>query len=312
MNCPVLLFACTGVDPAPWLAGLAAEFPDLEVRLWPDIGDPSEIDYAFVWKPPAEVFAGLPNLKLIFCLGAGVDALLGLKVLPRDIPLVRMVDPGLAVGMNEFVLMQVLHYHRRMHDYAALQKEARWEPLDQKLPEDRVVGIMGLGNLGSTCAKSLVSLGFDVRGWSRSPKQVEGVRSFAGEGGLGQFLRDIEILVCLLPLTPETAGIIDADLLARLPAGACLINVARGPHLVDADLLAALDSGHLAGATLDVFHQEPLASDHPYWRHPKVIVIPHSSALTQPKTAVRTLAANLRRAVSGQNVENIVDIARGY
>lgn len=312
MKSPVLLFACAGVDSAPWLAGLAVEFPELEVRLWPDIGDPAEIDYAFVWKPAAEVFTGLSNLKLVFCLGAGVDALLGLNVLPRDIPLVRMVDPGLSVGMNEFVLMQVLHYHRRMHDYAALQREARWEPLDQKLPEDRVVGIMGLGNLGGACAKSLVSLGFDVRGWSRSSKRVEGVKSFAGGEELSQFLCDIEILVCLLPLTPETTGIINADLLARLPLRACLINVARGPHVVDADLLAALDKEHLAGATLDVFHQEPLASDHPYWRHPKVIVVPHSSALTQPKTAVRTLVANLRRAVNGQPIEDKVDVVRGY
>jgi glyoxylate/hydroxypyruvate reductase A len=312
MKAPVLLFACFGVDSAPWLAGLAVEFPELEVRLWPELGNPTEIDYAFVWKPTADVFADLANLKLIFCLGAGVDALLGLNVLPRDIPLVRMVDPGLAVGMNEFVLMQVLHYHRRMHEYAALQKEARWFPLDQKLPEDRVVGILGLGNLGGTCAKSLVSLGFDVRGWSRRPKQLEGVKSFAGEEGLAQFLREIEILVCLLPLTPETTGIIDAGLLAQLPSGACLINVARGPHVVDRDLLVAIDSGHLAGATLDVFHQEPLRSDHPYWSHPKVIVVPHCSALTQPKTAVRTLVANLRRAINGQTVENIVDIARGY
>lgn len=309
MRSPVLLFACAGVDPAPWLAGLAGEFPELEVRLWPDIGDPAEIDYAFVWKPTAEMFAGLANLKLIFCLGAGVDALLKLGVLPRGIPLVRMVDPGLAVGMNEFVLMQVLHYHRRMHEYAALQREARWEPLDQPLPEDRVVGVMGLGNLGGICAKSLVSLGFDVRGWSRTPKMIEGVKSFEA---LDDFLRDVEILVCLLPLTPQTAGILDASLLAKLPKGACLINVARGAHLVDEDLLAALQSGHIAGATLDVFHQEPLPSDHPYWRHPKVVVVPHCSALTQPKTAVRTLVANLRRAITGQPVENIVDIVRGY
>ena len=309
MKHPVLLFACTGVDSAPWLAALAVEFPGLEIRLWPEIGDPAEIDYAFVWKPKAEMFAGLPNLKIVFSLGAGVDALLRETVLPRAVPLVRMVDPGLAAGMNEFVLMQVLHYHRRMHDYAALQKEARWQPLDQKLPEDRVVGIMGLGNLGGVCARTLVSLGFDVRGWSRSPKRIDGVKSFERLDG---FLDDVEILVCLLPLTPETAGIVDAGLLARLPAGACLINAARGAHVVDADLLAALESGHIAGATLDVFHREPLPSDHPYWRHPRVIVVPHCSALTQPKTAARTLAANLRRAMNGQPIENIVDIARGY
>ncbi len=312
MSVARLLFACAGVDSAPWLAGLAAELPEFDVRLWPDVGDPSEIDYAFVWKPTGDVFKGLSNLRMVFCLGAGVDALLGHNVLPGGIPLVRMVDPGLAVGMNEFVLMQVLHYHRRMHDYAVLQKGARWQPLDQKLPEDRVVGIMGLGNLGGTCAKTLVSLGFDVRGWSRSPKQVDGVRSFSGEAGLDDFLRETEILVCLLPLTPETTGILDAGLFARLPLGACLINVARGAHAVDADLLAALESGHLAGVTLDVFHQEPLPADHPYWRHPKVIVVPHCSALTQPKTAVRTLVANLRRHINGQAVENIVDIARGY
>lgn len=309
MKKPTLLFACSGVDAAPWLAGLAEELPDLEVRLWPEIGDPTDIDYAFVWKPAAKLFEGMANLKLIFCLGAGVDALLTLEGLPSDIPLVRMVDPGLAIGMNEFVLMQVLHYHRRMHDYAELQRQSRWEPLDQKLPEDRVVGIMGLGTLGGVCARSLVSLGFDVRGWSRTPKRIEGVKSIET---LDLFLRDIEILVCLLPLTPETRGIIDAALLAKLPRGACLINVARGGHVVDADLLAALDSGQIAGATLDVFNEEPLPAPHPYWQHPKVIVVPHSSALTQPKTASRTLAANLRRVIQGEPAEYIVDRSRGY
>jgi len=312
MSGPTLLFACVGVDSAPWLAGLAADFPELEVRLWPDVGDPADIDYAFVWKPTAEMFEGLSALKVVFCLGAGVDALLGLKVLPPGVPLVRMVDPGLAVGMNEFVLMQVLHYHRRMHEYAQAQQRAAWVPLDQKLPEDRVVGIMGLGNLGGICAATLVSLGFAVRGWSRSAKTLPGVKTFAGARGLDDFLGEVEILVCLLPLTAATAGIIDAPLLAKLPKGACLINVARGGHVVDADLLAALESGHLAAATLDVFHHEPLPSDHPFWRHPGIIVVPHCSALTQPKTAVRTLVANLRRHISGQAIENIVDIDLGY
>jgi glyoxylate/hydroxypyruvate reductase A len=312
MSSARLLFACVGVDPAPWLAGLAVEAPDIEVRVWPDRGDPAEIDYALVWKPTAAMLQDLPALRLVYCLGAGVDSLVGSGVLPPGVPLVRMTDPGLAIGMNEFVLMQVLHYHRRMHEHAAYQRRAEWVPLTPKLPEDRVVGIMGLGNLGGICAGSLSRLGFSLRGWSRSPRTLDGVRTFHGRAQLAEFLDGTEILVCLLPLTAETRGIVDAELLRRLPPGACLINVGRGAHVVDADLLAALDGGHLGGATLDVFHAEPLPADHPYWRHPKVIVVPHCSALTQPKTAVRTLVANIRRHLAGQAVADLVDLARGY
>lgn len=178
--------------------------------------------------------------------------------------------------------------------------------------QDRVVGIMGLGALGATCARTLVQFGFAVRGWSRTPKVIDGVDGFDGPGGLAPFLNATEILVCLLPLTPETTGIINAASLAALPDGACLINVARGAHVVDADLLAALATGKLAAATLDVFTQEPLPADHPYWRHPKVTVVPHCSALTQPKTAVRTLVANLRGHLGGGALQNVVDLARGY
>ncbi|HLG90417.1 MAG TPA: glyoxylate/hydroxypyruvate reductase A [Alphaproteobacteria bacterium] len=312
MKPPTMLFACTGVDRNPWLAGFASEAPDLEIRLWPDVGNPAEIDYAFVWKPPADLFADLINLKAVFSLGAGVESLLKGDFLPVGVPLVRMVDPSLAIGMNEFVLMRVLHYHRRMHEHEAFQKLAQWVPLIPKLPEDRSVGIMGLGNLGGACAATLCSLGFSVRGWSREPKVVPGVRTYSGREGLADFLEGTEILVCLLPLTQETEGIVNADLLAQLPKGACLVNVARGAHVVDRDLLDSLDRGHIAAATLDVFQDEPLPADHPYWRHPRVTVVPHCSALTQPKTAVRTLVANLRRHLCGEPLSNVVDTLRGY
>ncbi len=307
-----MLFACTGVALAPWLEGFAAQAPDIDIRIWPEIGDPADIDYAFVWKPPTGVFAGLPNLRAIFSLGAGIETLLTPGLLPDSVPLVRMVDPGLAVGMNEFVVMRVLHYHRRMHEHAAFQAEAVWMPLVPKLPEDRVVGIMGLGQLGGLCARTLVSFGFPLRGWSRTQRQIDGVQTFHGQHGLAPFLQDTEILVCLLPLTQDTSGLVNGHLLSQLPRGACLINTARGAHVVDTDLLSAIESGQIGAATLDVFMQEPLPPSHPYWAHPKVTVVPHCSAITQPKTAIRTLLSNLRCHDAGGMLENQVDLARGY
>ncbi len=312
MKPPVLLFACAHVDCDAWRAAFAAADPGLELRVWPDIGDPATIDYAMVWKQPKGILAGLPNLKAIFSLGAGVEHVLLDDSLPSHLPLVRMVDPTLVTGMVEFVVMRVLHYHRHMPDYERFQRERLWHPLGQTIASDRRVGILGLGELGAASARALAGLGFDVLGWSRTEKQLPGVRAFHGADGLDAMLAQTEILVCLLPLTDDTRGILNRHTLSRLPRGAYLINAARGGHLVEDDLTPLLDSGQLAGATLDVFRVEPLPAEHPFWTHPAITILPHAAALTHPKTASRIIAANIARHRAGNGLQNVVDRGRGY
>lgn len=312
MKPPVMLFACFHVDQAAWLAALTAADPAMEVRVWPDIGDAAEIDYAFVWKQPKGVLGGLANLKAVFSLGAGVEHVLLDDSLPAHLPLVRMVDPTLVSGMVEFVVMRTLHYHRHMPTYEQQQRQCRWQPLGQTLAADRRVGILGLGELGAASAKALTGFGFDVLGWSRTAKSIDTVCGFHGDDGLDALLSQTDILICLLPLTDSTRGILNARTLSRLPRGSFLINAARGGHLVEADLIPLLDSGHLAGATLDVFAVEPLPGDHPFWSHPAITILPHAAALTHPKTASRIISANIARHRAGHALMNVVDRGRGY
>jgi glyoxylate/hydroxypyruvate reductase A len=254
-----------------------------------------------------------PNLKAIFSLGAGVDHLFRDADLPAGVPVVRLVDKALTRNMTEYVVHWVLHYHRGFPQYAELQRRGEWRALPVPDPPERKrVGIMGLGVLGGDVARALLGLGFTVAGWSRTPKQIDGVESFAGDAGLVPFLSRLHNLVCLLPLTPETEGIIDRQTLSALPPGAFVINVARGGHLVEEDLLAALDAGHIAGATLDVFRTEPLPEDHPFWHHPRVVVTPHVASQTDPRSAADEVAANIRRIRAGQPPINIADPTRGY
>lgn len=309
---PVLLFGCFGVDPTEWVASLIRSMPDLDIRVWPEAGLVDEIDYVLVWNAPSGFLQRFSNLRVIFSMGAGVDKLLRDVEMPPGVPLVRMVDPSLVSCMNEFVLLSVLRYHRSLPVYEMQQREKRWEQIMSPLSDDRVVGILGLGQLGGRCAQSLAALGFNVRGWSRASHAIEGVASFHGPSELKRFLQGCEILVCLLPLTPDTRDLLNKDLFEELPVGAFVINASRGDVLVEEDLLAALESGHLAGATLDVFRQEPLPHTHPFWHHPKVTVIPHAAALTQPKTAARTVTENIARDRAGQPLLNVVDLATGY
>ena len=243
-----LLFRSTVDSAARWRAQLTRLTEQLDIRVWPEIGNPAEIDYALVWRPEPGFLASLPNLKLILSLGAGVDHLLGDPLLPRHLPIVRLVDPHLTHAMSEYVVLQVLRLHRRDLEYRAQQEAGIWRELDQPNAFERRVGILGLGELGQDAAKKLTALGFDVAGWSRSEKSVTGVRCHVGASGLPQLLGRSEILVCLLPLTAETEGILKTSALALLPKGAALINAARGAHLVEEDLLAALASGHISAA----------------------------------------------------------------
>ncbi len=319
-----LLFSSTWDDTGRWRDALSLELPDLEFREWTlpgedngetggeDGGDPAAIEYALVWGPKKGALKAFPNLKAIFSLGAGVDHLMDGRDLPDGVPVVRLVDPGLTRGMAEYVIYWVLHYHRRFGDYARMTAEGTWEMLPQADTRARRVGIMGLGVMGAAAVAKLGGLEFDVAGWSRGPRDMDGVETFHGAGGLGPFLARTEILVCLLPLTPETAGIIGAETLGQLPEGAVVINAARGGHVIDEDLLAALETGHIAAATLDVFHQEPLPDDHLFWEHPKVTVTPHVASLTVPETAALAVAENIRRIRAGEAPEPIVDPETGY
>src|SRR5215469_16012899 len=307
-----LLFRSTVDSAARWRAQLSRLTHELDVRVWPEIGDPTEIDYALVWRPETGFLASLPSLKLILSLGAGVDHLLGDPQLPRHIPIVRLVDPHMTDAMSEYVVLQVLRLHRRDLDYRAQQGAGVWRELDQPNAVDRRVGILGLGELGQDAAKKLKALGFDVAGWSRSEKNLTGIASYAGAPGLSQLLSRSEILVCLLPLTAETEGILNSSTFAVLPRDAALINAARGAHLVEEDLLAALASGQISAAVLDVFREEPLPADHPFWHHPRVIVTPHVAAFTNPTTAAPIILDNIRRFEDGRPLLNRIDPARGY
>ena len=292
-----------------------AELGDLDFRLWtPDganIGDPADIEFVLAWGPKKGAFKEFPNLKAIFCLGAGVDHLIG-RDLPDGVPVVRLVDPGLTRGMREYVIYWTLHYHRRFKEYADSAAAGEWRQLPQADTRKRRVGILGLGVLGADAAAHLCALEFDVAGWSRSAKALDGIESFHGTDGLAAFLARTEILVNLLPLTPETTGIINAENLSQLPKGAVVINAARGPHVVDDDLIRALDDGHIAAATLDVFHTEPLPADHPFWAHPKINITPHAASLTVQETAAVAIADNIRRIRAGEPPAPIVDPETGY
>jgi len=307
-----LLFYSTVDSAARWRAQLERLTRELDIRVWPEIGDPAEIDYALVWRPEPGLLAALPNLKLILSLGAGVDHLLGDPQLPRHLPIVRLVDPHMTAAMSEYVVLQVLRLHRRDLDYRAQQEARDWRELDQKNAADRRVGILGFGELGQDAAHKLKALGFDVAGWSRSAKTAAGIATYAGAAGLPPLLARSEILVCLLPLTPETEGILNARSLALLPQGAALVNAARGAHLVEEDLLAALASGQVSAAVLDVFADEPLPLGHPFWHHPRIVVTPHVAAFTNPATAAPIILDNIRRFEEGRPLLNRVDPARGY
>jgi len=307
-----LLFRSSVDSEARWKPQLGRLMPELEVRVWPDVGDPADIDYALVWRPEPGLLASLPNLKLILSLGAGVDHILCDPLLPHDLPIVRLVDPYMTDAMSEYVVLQVLRLHRQDLDYRAQQEAAVWRELAQKNAAERCVGILGAGALGQDAARKLKRLGFDVALWSRSERAFEGLASYAGAAGLTALLGRSEILVCLLPLTPETEGILNTSTFTLLPKGAALINAARGGHLVEEDLLAALAAGRLSAAVLDVFREEPLPAGHPFWRHPRIIVTPHIAAATHPPTAAPIILDNIRRYEEGRPLLNRVDPAQGY
>jgi glyoxylate/hydroxypyruvate reductase A len=318
----ILFYTPQGDDAPAWIASLARELPAAEVRVWSP-GDTAAADYALLWRPPPELFARRDGLRAIFMLGAGVDAVLSLErrtpgTLPPGVPLVRLEDTGMAEQMAEYAIHAALRYLRRFDEYELAQRTsgsagaAPWRPLEPHRRESFQIGVLGLGALGAHVAKALASLGFPVRGYSRSTKTIDGIATFAGRSELPAFLGGLNLLVNLLPSTLETDGILNRDTFARLARGAYLVNLARGAHLVERDLIDALDGGQLAAATLDVFAQEPLPAEHPFWRMPRVTITPHISALTLREPAVAQIARKIEALARGEDISGIVDIHRGY
>ena len=298
-------------EPGIWIPAIAEHLPGVEIRAWPDIGDPADIEVVLAYDPPPGLLAALPNLKAVVNLFAGVEKLLAQRDLP-DVPIGRTVDPTMARDMAHYVLLHALRYFRQMPTVEARQRSHGWEWMKAPKLEEHAVGLMGIGGMGRPIAEMLASVGLEVRGWGRSRRRIDGIACFHGEGQLEAFLERSRILVVALPLTGATAGIVNARTLAAMPWGSYLINVGRGEHVVDDDLLAALDSGRLAHATLDVFRREPLPADSPFWDHPAITVTPHHSGNVRVRSNSRLLAENVRRALAGEALLDPVDRARGY
>ncbi|QMB06767.1 glyoxylate/hydroxypyruvate reductase GhrA [Citrobacter freundii] len=310
-----ILFYHPTFDTAWWLKALAKAIPGANVREWKR-GDNAHADYALVWHPPVDMLAGR-KLKAVFALGAGVDSILSkLKAHPEmldaSIPLFRLEDTGMGLQMQEYAVSQVLHWFRRFDDYQALKSQAKWQPLQEYTREEFTVGIMGAGVLGAKVAESLQAWGFPLRCWSRTRKSWPGVESFAGTAELAAFLSQTRVLINLLPNTAETVGIINTGLLNQLQDGAYVLNLARGVHLKEDELLAALNTGKLKGAMLDVYSSEPLPENNPLWKHPRVAMTPHIAAVTRPAEAVDYISRTILNLESGKAVTGQVDRVRGY
>ncbi len=311
-----ILIAVQGWDSADWVERLKQNAPGREIRVWPGTTGYAGVRYAVCWKPPHGLLAKLPDLQVMFSLGAGVDAMLEDPELP-DRPLVRIVDPSLTGRMSEWVVLQVLMHHRLQRVYDAQQRDKIWRDIPQPAAGRVGVGIMGMGVLGRDAAERLNGLGFDVAGWSRTEKAIPGVACFHGEAGLRPFLARTDILVVLLPLTPDTEGLIDFDLLSGLRTGnhmggAVLINAGRGALQVEPDILRAIAEGILSGATLDVFVEEPLPPESPFWTHPRVTVTPHVAAESDPDFLCAYILRQIGNFEAGRPLENVVDRKLGY
>src|SRR6202165_4319831 len=300
-----ILFASETEKAEHWIPLLERALPRDRIFLRPE----APIDVALVATPPPGTLENLKDVKLIQSLWMGVETLLADPSLPRGVPLARLVDPGMVAAMSETILAHTLDWHRRLYRYRQHQPEARWHRYRQYMASDHTVGLLGLGALGTDAAGKLRALGFKLAGWSLRPKKLAGVETFTD---ISSVLLKSDVVVCLLPLTPQTKGILNRENLNKIKKGGGLINVARGPHVVVPDLIAALDSGQLARAYLDVFDEEPLPASSPLWRHHGVTITPHSAALTEPRTAVAKIAENVERVRRGEPALNLVDFAAGY
>ncbi len=304
-----IAFCCTDTKAEPWLEGLRSGLPDAQVEMWKP--GAASADYAVVWAPPQQFVDEQHQLKAMFNIGAGVDALMKLKIRPQ-VKIVRLDDAGMSVQMAEYVCHAVIQHFRELDGYQSDVDAGKWSYRKPRIRSEFPVGVMGLGVLGERVARALTQFDFPVLGWSRSPRPIDGVLGFSGAGKLGEFLDGCQVLVCLLPLTTDTRDIMRLQTLSRLKPGGYVINVARGAHLVDEDLMTLIDQGHLAGATLDVFRAEPLPAEHPFWRHPKIRITPHTSARTLRSESILQIAGKVRALEQGMPVAGVVDPAREY
>lgn len=295
-----------------WCRMLGDLMPDWEIRAFDQVEDPASVTYAVVWRPRTGDLARFPNLKAIVSIGAGIDHVLQDTEVPRHVPVIRTVGTDLTQRMKEYVALHTLRMHRSLPEMQANQALSKWEAIVVPPAPQRRVGVMGLGNLGTASAQLLAQIGFQTVGWSRSPKEIAGITTYSGTAGLRDFLAGTEVLVCLLPLTDSTRGILDANVFNQLQRGASIINAARGPHLVDSDLLAALESGQISHATLDVFHVEPLPADHPFWTHSRITITPHVASMIDAPTGSKIIARNLRLFEQTGSVPDLADVTRGY
>ena len=299
--------------PEWWIDTLIKSLSDFRTQRWPaEIENEADVSYVVTLKPEPNSLKSYPNLKAIFATSAGVDHFIEDASLPRDVPLCRLTSPELSARMSEYVVLHVLYHHRHGDQYRMFQAEKKWSPIQQKAASDVNVGIMGLGVLGLDAAKKLKQIGFQVHGWSRSEKHEEGIKSYFGPDQFQAFLGASEYLVCLVPLTSATRGILNRQTIAMLPDGAVILNVGRGACLVEDDLIDALDRGKLAAAVLDVFATEPLPEEHPFWVHPKITVTPHISTVTHPRMLGPFIRENIARIESGKPPKNVVQPAQGY
>lgn len=306
-----LLYKADPVRGERWKALFAEHAPDIEWRAWPDIGDPADIKYLAAWQAPEDLQTVLPNLQVLFALSAGVDQL-DLSRIPPSLPVVRLLDPGITQGMCEYASFAVLALHRDMLRYRQQQMARCWQAHLLQPAYQRRVGVMGLGTQAQQILATLQPLGFALKGWARSAHRIAGVECFAGREQLPAFLSQCDIVMCVLPLTEQTRGILDRELFRQLPRGAALINMGRGGHLVEDDLLEALDSGQLSGAVLDVVQNEPAPADHPFWGHPQILLTPHIAAMTQPESAFAVLLENIRSFERGEPMNGQIDRNKGY
>jgi glyoxylate/hydroxypyruvate reductase A len=303
------ILIATAKDREAWRDGLAARLPQARVHIG---ADAPPCDYAVLWRPPTDVFTRHPRLKAMFSLGAGVDGLLAMPTLPSDVPLVRMEDGGMASQMVEYASYVALREFRGFRSYRDSQAREAWEPCGMRARGSFRVGVLGLGVLGGAVARELAAFGYDVAGWSRSPREVPGVECHHGERALDTVLARSELLMLFLPVTASTCGLIDRGRIARLPRGASIANLSRGELLDEDALLEALDAGHLGAAYLDVFRREPLPRGHAFWRHPRVELTPHVAALTDVEAACDQVAAKIRCLEDGGSITGVVERARGY
>jgi glyoxylate/hydroxypyruvate reductase A len=296
-------------DPKDWVEALKAEAPDLDLEVYPEVKDPEKVEFVLSWKHPHGIYKNFPNIKVIASMGAGIDHIIEDPDIPEHIKISRVIDEQLTKDMSVFVLSLILDHLRNL-SFHYCSKE--WNPQKYLRPEDVQVGIMGMGILGVGVAEKLIKNKFNVTGWSRNRKEILGVKTYHGDDQLQDFLEESQVIVCLLPLTSETKDILNKRLFEKLPQNAYVINVARGPHLVEEDLLEMIRKGHLAGAALDVFRKEPLPTDHPFWNNDKIRITPHIASVTLPKTVVPQILDNYRRMKEGKKLENVVSREKEY